>query len=315
MPVRGSKAHWAQLLQCPVCRSDMAFRHDAVACVNAGCQNHDGVPLQDGQPVLLGRDSIVDMDTVRALSECAPSRRGQLRNTLWRRAYAGLTCSNFVAPENADAFLSLCRTGGDKARILVIGGGTRGQGADALWRDANVELISFDIYASENTDFVADAHTVPLKDGAVDGVWIQAVLEHVIDPWKVVAEIWRVLGKDGVVYAETPFMQQVHEGAFDFFRFSHSGHRWLFRNFREIKSGKVAGAGVAANWALRYLVRALTGSTLAARLAGLCFFWLKFLDRAGKARLQLDAASGVFFLGRKSDQAMPAPELIGYYKL
>jgi ubiquinone/menaquinone biosynthesis C-methylase UbiE len=69
---------------------------------------------------------------------------------------------------------------------------------------------------------VADGHQLPIADGSVDGVWIQAVLEHVLDPSIVVQEIHRVLTPGGVVYAETPFMQPVHEGAYDFTRFSLS---------------------------------------------------------------------------------------------
>ena len=69
---------------------------------------------------------------------------------------------------------------------------------------------------------IADAHYIPFRDGSFQGVLIQAVLEHVIEPEKVVGEIHRVLAKDGVVYSEI-FMQQVHEGAFDITRFSISG--------------------------------------------------------------------------------------------
>ena len=69
------------------------------------------------------------------------------------------------------------------------------------------------------------------------------MLEHVLDPAQVVAEIHRVLGKDGVVFANTPFMQQVHEGAYDFTRFTLSGHRWLFRNFDLLEAGTSAGVG------------------------------------------------------------------------
>jgi len=56
-----------------------------------------------------------------------------------------------------------------------------------------------------------------------DAVWIQAVLEHVLDPVRVVAEIHRVLRPGGLVYSEIPFMQEVHEGAYDFTRFRLSG--------------------------------------------------------------------------------------------
>ena len=51
---------------------------------------------------------------------------------------------------------------------------------------------------------------------------------------------------DGVVYAETPFLQAVHEGPWDFTRFTESGHRWLFRAFERLDSGVVAwGAWLA----------------------------------------------------------------------
>jgi 2-polyprenyl-3-methyl-5-hydroxy-6-metoxy-1,4-benzoquinol methylase len=43
-------------------------------------------------------------------------------------------------------------------------------------------------------------------DGTCDAVVVQAVLEHVLQPDVVVAEIHRVLRPDGLVYAETPFM-------------------------------------------------------------------------------------------------------------
>ncbi len=60
------------------------------------------------------------------------------------------------------------------------------------------------------------------------------------------AEIHRVLRPGGIVYADTPFLQQVHEGAYDFTRFTDSGHRFLFRRFERIDSGSVAGCGHGA---------------------------------------------------------------------
>ncbi len=125
----------------------------------------------------------------------------------------------------------------------MIGGGTIGDGLDALYAAPELDIVAFDIFPTPCTQFVADAHRIPLRDGAVDAVVVQAVLEHVLDPWRVAAEIHRVLRPDGLVYADTPFLQPVHEGPYDFTRFTESGHRWLFRDFELIESGVVEGPG------------------------------------------------------------------------
>jgi SAM-dependent methyltransferase len=127
--------------------------------------------------------------------------------------------------------------------VLMIGAATKGAGTDGLYETGAVRQIAFDIYPSAHTHFIADAHQIPLASASVDGVCIQAVLEHVLNPEQVVSEICRVLKPGGLVYAETPFMQQVHEGAYDFTRFTEIGHRWLFRNFETISRGALGGPG------------------------------------------------------------------------
>lgn len=74
--------------------------------------------------------------------------------------------------------------------------------------DSSVDVVTVEVYASSNTDLMADGHSLPFRDTAFDGVWIQAVLEHVLEPQRVVAEIYRVLKPKGIVYAETPFMSR-----------------------------------------------------------------------------------------------------------
>ena len=162
--------------------------------------------------------------------------------------------------------------------------------------------------------FVADAHRIPFADGSVDAVVVQAVLEHVLDPARVVAEIHRVLRPDGLVYAETPFLQQVHEGAYDFTRFTESGHRWLFREFSRTDSGVVGGPGVQLVWTLGAVVTGLTRSRTAGRLARLALFWLRFLDHVIPATFQVDGACGVYFLGRRSEKPVPAAEMPAEYR-
>ena len=201
-----------------------------------------------------------------------------------------------------------------RVRILVVGGGSIGAGIGPLYGNEKIDLIAFDVYSSPFVQFIADGHAIPLADGSVDGVIIQAVLEHVIEPWKVAEEIHRVLREGGLVYADTPFMQQVHEGPWDFTRFTESGHRYLFRRFEHVDSGEVAGAGTALVWSIEYFARALTRSMRVGRLIGLCFFWLRSMDRLLEPRYSLDGASGVYFLGRRREVAISQREIIDYYQ-
>ena len=185
----------------------------------------------------------------------------------------------------------------------------------ALYADQQVRLIGTDVYASVNTRLVADGHALPFRDGVFDAVLIQAVLEHVLEPQRVADEIHRVLQADGLVYADTPFMQQVHEAAYDFTRFTRSGHRWLFRRFTEIEAGSVGGAGAALLWSIRYYVRALGAGNQLATLATMPFIWLRLLERFARPRPNADAASGHYFLGQRADtQTLRETDMVAYYE-
>jgi SAM-dependent methyltransferase len=240
-------------------------------------------------------------------------RRDVTGRSLGSRLHQFTLGKNPVAASNCARFIELLTEGSERPIILVIGGGTIGLGANELYRNSSIELIGTDVYASPRTALVADAHKIPFEDGVFDGVWVQAVLEHVLDPAIVVDEIHRVLRRGGLIYAETPFMQQVHERAYDFSRFTQSGHRWLFKRFSEISAGSIGGAGVALVWSIRYFCRALGAGNKLSLLIALPFFWLRFLDRFARGRAVADAASGFFFLGRRADLMIDAHSMTKYY--
>lgn len=198
--------------------------------------------------------------------------------------------------------------------VLLIGGGTVGQGMQRFYTDPFIKLVAFDIYGSPSVQFIADAHNIPLPDESFDLVIVQAVLEHVLDPRHVVSEIHRVLKQDGIVYAETPFLQHVHEGAYDFTRFTEIGHRYLFKNFALIDSGASAGAGTQLLWSLDNFFRGIFRSRNAGKFIKLCFFWLQYLDKFIPESYNIDSASGVFFLGRKSSIQVSKKSIISHYR-
>jgi SAM-dependent methyltransferase len=296
------------LLRCPVCGAPLA--DDLATCTNAACRHASAqFGTVAGQPVLIDEaDSIVDPAAI------VPASTRQATGV--RALLSGLGPKNIVAPRIARAMLrELDAVTGRRPIVLVVGGGTVGSGLGALYQAPSVDITAFDVFPSSNTQFVADAHRIPLADGSVDGVIVQAVLEHVLDPWRVAAEIHRVLRDDGLVYADTPFLQQVHEGPHDFTRFTESGHRWLFRRFSLIDSGVVAGPGEQLVWSAGHATKALFSNRVVAAGARLAVRPLAYLiDRFGSPRHAVDGASSVYFFGRRSAHAIAPREMLAHYR-
>ena len=267
----------------------------------------------NGQPVLIDFDRSVFLRSAYDDAGGSVKPRDDSGSSLATRLWHLVFGTNLVAPAKSRTMLGLVKRNTAHPMILVIGGGAIGSGANALYRDQGVQTLGTDVYASINTQVLADGHHLPFKSGAFDGVWIQAVLEHVLEPQTVVDEIYRTLKHGGYVYADTPFMQQVHEGAYDFTRFTLSGHRWLFRRFEQIDAGTVAGPGVALIFSIRYFVRALGFPDKIATLAALPFFWLRLLDRFARRRPSADGASSTFFFGRKSEEILVPKDMVNYY--
>ena len=200
-----------------------------------------------------------------------------------------------------------------RPRILVVGGGTLGAGMGPLLDDPDARVTETDVWIGPRTMLVCDGHDLPFADGSYDAVVCQAVLEHVLDPARVVAELHRVLVPGGLLYVEVPFMQQVHEGAHDLTRFTYVGLRRLLRDFDELASAPVCGPAMAVAWSLRYLATAIARPL--GRLVPLLTFWLPRLDRFLIDRPgALDAASSIGVLGRRREQPLDDAAVFAAYR-
>jgi SAM-dependent methyltransferase len=305
------------LLRCPCPkhrRLQASIGVEQLRCTASGCpQYRVGFESVGGQPVLVDF-SQGGVDRERFLIEASGPRIDQRVSALRRNFRRLASGENRVGPTSARRLLEALAYIDAKPTILIIGGGEVGAGVDVLRAAAGVRTIAFDVYRSEETSFIADAHAIPFADSSVDAVWIQAVLEHVIDPHTVVAEIWRVLKPGGLIYAETPFMQQVHMGPADFMRFTESGHRWLMRGFERIDSGVVGGPGTTLLWAIRYLTAGVFRSWKIATLVAMLFSWVRLFDRIIPEAFQIDGACGTFFFGCKQGKPLTVEELFPYYR-
>jgi SAM-dependent methyltransferase len=300
-------------LRCP--RSGRPLRKVDDQVVVCGSMSETiAYPIVDEKPVLVDfSQSILDS------SDLLSSHGGSL---IRRRKYHGLSrsvrklaaISDSETARNVNQILTELKKHSSPARILIVGGGTIGRGMQPFYNDSFVQLYSFDIYSSPYVQFIADAHQMPLQESFFDAVIVQAVLEHVLQPSVVVEEIWRVLKHGGLVYAETPFVQQVHEGAYDFTRFTDSGHRYLFRRFDLIRSGPIGGPGAQLTWSIEYLVRSICRSWTAGKIAKAAFYWIKYFDALISPEYAIDSALAVYFLGRKNNNIVTAISMVDYYK-
>lgn len=302
------------LLRCPQCAGDLRQASQSFQCDGCGAD----YPISGGAPVLIAESkSLFDIATFTNRDATFFRPVGRLRAWIsrWLPDVSLNLSANRVLGEMSQQLTARVA----EPTVLVIGGGVIGGGMQRLVDDPRIQLIETDAAVAPRTKLICDAHDLPFADRSMDGVIVQAVLEHVVDPPRCVAEIHRVLKPGGLVYADTPFIQQVHGRQYDFTRFTRLGHRRLFRMFKEIQSGVSCGPGVALAWSLRYFLLSFFGDqrcrAAVSLLARLAFFPLKYCDRflAGKPSAN-DAASAFYFLGSRSEQPLGDRELVDSYR-
>ncbi|UAY52246.1 class I SAM-dependent methyltransferase [Ferruginibacter albus] len=305
-----------ELFICPCCLRSSIEKTDAVAfrCIDSSCYGYQQkFSIIDNQPVLIDfRNSIFKKEnyTNEQLGKVQHRRKGKLHSIIKTIIHG----NGIKSKIEIKRFVDILIKDNPKPRLLIVGGGAIGNGVKTVYETTAMDIVSFDVYLSENTHFIADAHQIPLKNESFDAVIVQAVLEHVTNPARVVEEIYRVLKPNALVYAETPFMQQVHEKAYDFTRFTESGHRWLFKNFELIGSGQLTGPAEALKWSIRYFFAGIFRSKKIGQLFSLLFFWVRFFDVIIPSNYQSDGACGVFFLGRKSNSTITEQDIVAFYR-
>jgi len=91
-------------------------------------------------------------------------------------------------------------------------------------------VIGLDIHPGPLVDVVGDAHGMSrmLRERSIDAVVSAEMLEHVMAPWLVAAEINRVLKPGGLTYHHVPAAWPAHAQPNDFWRFSAAALGVLF---------------------------------------------------------------------------------------
>jgi SAM-dependent methyltransferase len=82
-----------------------------------------------------------------------------------------------------------------------------------------------------HTTLVGDATRMPLADDAFDAVVSLNTLEHIDDPARAAAEMFRVLRPGGTVFIHTAFMQPLHADPTHYYNATEQGVRRWFQAF------------------------------------------------------------------------------------
>jgi SAM-dependent methyltransferase len=300
----------SNILCCPVCKNKLSNDYYCECC-------NLQFPIVKNTPILINeKNSVFSFDDYN--EEDSYSFFGKKKKFSFVRKLIPSVGFNYAAKENYALLSGLLS---ENAQILIVGGGKTGEGMETFLTNSKLIFTIVDVSLTGDVHLVCDGHDLPFQSDSFDCVIVQAVLEHVVDPYRCVEEIHRVLKKDGIVYAETPFMQQVHAGAYDFTRFTWLGHRRLFRKFEEIKSGTCCGSGMVLVSSWLYFLRTFSSNkkinkALTVFAIFTSFYWKYFDNYLKKKPNSIDSASGNFFMGRKKDNyLLEDKELIKLYEL
>ena len=197
---------------------------------------------------------------------------------------------------------------GEAPAVLNVGGGNRPLPAAHVPASVRRATHYLDIRQTSVSTVVGDALHLPVADGAYNGLVSLAMLEHVPDSERAVAEMFRAMRPGGFIYCEVPFMQVFHAAPHDYRRFTAAGVEKLFEDFEQIEIGVCVGPSSAFSWvARRYLAGLLTGFSSNRRsrqaaefIAAWLTFPIKYLDLLTANRpAAAEMASAFYFLGRK----------------
>ena len=302
------------LIRCPVSKSNLYIKNDFLI---SSSDNSIRYPIIDHTPVLINNDNSLFNTAEYNNNKCVDPKSDEGDN--YKRLVSKFIPSisnNLVATKNFKLIAELIPK---NSKILILGGGSKGQGMECIYDNKSFTIVNSDVYFNDSLHLISDAHDIPFIDDTFDLVVIQAVLEHVIDPVRCVEEIYRVLKKDSLVYAEVPFMQQVHMREYDFTRFTYLGLRRLFRNFHDIGSGVCCGPGMSLAWSYSYFLGCFSENKIVRKVityfSYLTSFFLKYLDYyLLKKPDAYSCSSGFYFIGRKTDEILSDTELLKQYR-
>ena len=121
----------------------------------------------------------------------------------------------------------------ERARQVGVPSGFRldlGGGDGRYWEllaSSGSRVFTLDRFGGPQVDLIADAHSLPVRNGAAGLIVLAEVLEHLAEPAAAVEECYRALQPGGMLAITTPQYWHVHGHPSDYYRYTDAGLRYL----------------------------------------------------------------------------------------
>jgi SAM-dependent methyltransferase len=139
-----------------------------------------------------------------------------------------------------------------KGALLDLGCGNKPY--ESLYQPKTISQTGCDVIQSDKNrvDVICPVTDLKFPDEQFDTILCTQVLEHVFEHNKMMSEIYRVLKPGGHIILTVPFVWELHEEPFDFFRYTKHALKELFEHSGfEIDYIKPNGGKWAAVYQLR----------------------------------------------------------------
>jgi SAM-dependent methyltransferase len=241
----------------------------------------DKYPMVEGIPVLVAENN--SMFEVEAILLQKPLT--QNKNYSDKRNLKNFIRASLLPKLNMDWTLKArYEKLADRVRggnVLIIGAGNKVEFYKSIFKQSGL-VITSDVHLQYNPDVVFDVHQIPFKADTFNLVLAGQVMEHTIRPWIAASELERIIKPNGLIQIEVPFAFPYHGAPYDFFRFTFTGMRSLFRYCKLEKFKATEGIFTAAAVTNAQALLEISNSKIVRYpmlvLGRLLFFWMKYLD-------------------------------------
>jgi 2-polyprenyl-3-methyl-5-hydroxy-6-metoxy-1,4-benzoquinol methylase len=113
-----------------------------------------------------------------------------------------------------------------------------------------------DFYRTNTVDIVTDIMDMKeISDQSYDVIICTDVLEHIVNPFRAMKEIGRIIKKEGLLFLTTPFNFWLHgepfESGKDYWRLTDQSLRYLLEDWEHVEVSHVGNDRAPLNWLVK----------------------------------------------------------------